>query len=214
MKKKISKRSVKIGIVRKADMSTGPANMEQQPQAAAKYIQYIPTEESPKALYSGFPQFPQRTGAERYLYFDVLCEADITGLTSRGYTPVVIGTMPRETERDHRAYLLALTQGMSDGTLPIDRDRLAAADLDMRAHGMLSRYSTGLTDDNKRRKTLECILTEWAPGRHAVHQSTVTDPAEVERFLRTKAGIAVLQPEEKRRKMKKRWTRKAKGSND
>ena len=161
-------------------------------------------------------RFPPRSGGPRRpIFFDWLPNAaTLLELVKRGYEPTHILSLPRDDERGHRTFLTVLTQAMSEGTIPADKNRLHAAELDMRAHGMLNKYGPADPGSSKRKQAVEDLLADWQRGRHSLGQSTVVDPVEVERMLRSKAGVLALLPEEKRGKMKHKWRRKSKGASE
>ena len=158
----------------------------------------------------------QNPGIKRQVFFDAMPNAATCAeLESRGYEPTHVLSLSRDDELGHRNFLLALSQGMAEGTIFPSKPRLQAAELDMRAHGMLNKYGPANMGMSKRRKTVEEHLEGWQKGHHALGQSTVMDPADVERMLRAKAGVFALTPKTEKGRIRKKWKRQARGvSND
>lgn len=133
---------------------------------------------------------------KRRVFFELLSESDAEELASRGYDPVVLMSLPRETERDHQNYLFALLQGMTEGTVPFNKQRLDAAELELKARKMfLADYApvgeaTAPTD-------IEAVWN-WEPSRHTIQgNTTIVTPENVDAAAR---------------KRQNNWDRKKKGA--
>ena len=167
------------------------------------------------ALLSCFP-LRQNYTTKRPVFFDRMPNvATVAELESRGYEATHVLSLNRDDEIGHRSFLLALSQGMSEGTIAPDKTRLQAAELDMRAHGMLNKYGPPNAALSKRKRTVEEHIESWQKGHHALGQSTVMDPRMVEQMLREKAGVlSGLQPAGKAGKLKHRFKRKTRGTTE
>ena len=182
-------------------------------KAAAEAPQLDVTPTGDAVLLSRYPRIKNAT--PRPVYFDSMPSADtVIKMTANGYAPIALMSMPRDDERDHKNFLFALAQGMAEGTINADKDRLHATELDMRAHGMLSKYGPRDMSASKRKQSVEDVLIGWQKGRHALGQSSVVDPAAVELMLRERAGLRPLQEIAKAGKLKLKWKRKTRGTSE
>lgn len=162
-------------------------------------------------------KFPQRQNPtnKRLLYFEYIEATELEALALRGYTAVHLASLPRETEADHKAYLMALTQGMAEGTITADRSRLDAVELDLRAHGMLNKDVTHTEVDRERDKTVEELLQSFEKrSRHVLFTTTIQDPKVVEAFLMKEAGLAKAADSGPEKITKRMWRRKRKGAEE
>ena len=165
------------------------------------------------ALLAYFPARQNYT-TKRPVFFERMPNiATLATLDERGYEPTHILAINRDDELGHRNFLLAMSQGMAEGTIPPSKERLTACELDMRAHGMLNKYGPANASLSKRKQSVEAQLESWQKGHHALGQSTVMDPRMVENLLREKAGIiSGLREVPKSGKLKHRYRRKTRGT--
>lgn len=128
-------------------------------------------------------QFPDRSqlGKPRPLFFDrSLTPQDKAILKARGYVPNVLMEMNRETDRENQDYLFALLQGMTEGTIPVDKARLAAAELELKARQMLHAGFTPAPESKEETKDLEAIWN-WNPSRHTLQGNTTVVDTSVKK---------------------------------
>jgi hypothetical protein len=86
--------------------------------------------------------------------------------------------LPRETIRDHQEYLFALLQGMTEGTITYDKQRLEAAELELKARQMLRADSNIVNLETTSKLTLD--PWQWEPSRHTIQgNTTIVDPSKV-----------------------------------
>jgi hypothetical protein len=151
----------------------------------------------------------------RRLYFEYITPDEAANLRAKGYDPVVLFSLPRTTEAEHKAYLLAISQGLSDGTIQLKKGRLDALELEMRAHGMLNKEISSSGDELKRTSLIEDLLTKFGKkgDRHVLFQTTITDPRVVESLLLKEAGLIKVNPKEAG-KVKRKWKRPLRGRDE
>jgi hypothetical protein len=125
--------------------------------------------------------FPPRIETTpRKVFFDELCDADASELTYRGYDAVRIMSLPRDSVADHQNYLFALLQGMSEGTIVVNKHRIEAAELEMRVRKMLNKDSSLLTTTAAVSGDLDSVW-DWTPSRNTLQgNSTVVDPRRID----------------------------------
>lgn len=151
-------------------MRTGEEEPEQQVE-----------EVTPEAKFS---RFPSRGGQPRRVFFDELSTEDAALLASRGYEPTVLMVMPRDTARDHQDFLFGLLQGMTDGTIAYDKQRIDAAELELRARHMLNRESTLSRASNRDDSDLADVWN-WERGTNTLQgNTTFTSPSEIQAFVK------------------------------
>lgn len=112
------------------------------------------------------------SGRRRRVYVDNL-PADVRELlTARGYEPVELMALPRETEPDQLTYLRAKLQAYEERTVWASEEDRKRLELEARAWGMLGARTRQLnvnvdagTDDIMR-------LLDWDSGRHTLSGNT------------------------------------------
>ena len=91
----------------------------------------------PKDISERFPKLPE-SQAIRRVYFDILDAASAIALTKNRYEPVHIMAMPVGTVEQRREQLAAVLQGLADGTIDGDSQRLKGLELALKTLGMLT----------------------------------------------------------------------------
>ena len=84
-----------------------------------------------------FPPVPEES-RPRKLYFDALDVGSIIKLESLGYAPRIIASMPTTTPEERRIQLSGVLQGLSDGTIEGNTQRLKGVELALKTLGMLT----------------------------------------------------------------------------
>lgn len=137
------------------------------------------------------PRDPKIQGVRR-VYFDVLDPTNKGLLEQRGYAPILLFELPRDDDDQHKEYLYALAQGMSEGTIPADRQRIAACELEMRARKMLTAKEV---KRSKKEGVLETekLLDAFGGSRHA-HKETTRAAVEASLGLVDEAEKAPEKP--------------------
>jgi hypothetical protein len=118
-----------------------------------------------------FAEFPP-ISTPRNVYFTALESYDRDHLRQRGYAPFVLMELPRATDEDHKAYLLALAQGMADGTIIATTARLNACELEMKARKMLLQKEVVVGKTKKTRSTEE-LLASFGKSHHGFTSTTM-----------------------------------------
>ena len=151
----------------------------------------------------------------RRLYFEYITPDECANLRAKGYDPVVLFSLPRTSEVEHKNYLLAFSQGLSDGTVHCSKGRLDALELEMRAHGMLNKEVSSSGDEQKRASLVEDLLTKFGKkgDRHVLFQTTITDPQVVEALLLKEAGVVKVEKKADG-KVKRKWKRHLRGRDE
>jgi hypothetical protein len=108
----------------------------------------------------------------RPIFFEDLDQASKGWLVENNYLPRILFELPRVTEEDHRAYLMALSQGMAEGTIPVSHQRLKACELEMRARKMLLPREAPVTK-TRLELTTEQLLDNFGKSRHGFNKTTM-----------------------------------------
>ena len=126
----------------------------------------------------------------RKIIFDHLPPQDVGELERRGYRVLILRTMPRETPTDSIQWLLALLQGVTDGTVELSKARAEATFLDMKARGLFNRGDA--TINLKVQAVGEDVksILSWGESRHTLDgNTTITDPKQIEELARRALGV-------------------------
>ena len=126
--------------------------------------------QSQEQLQTVLLRFPP-TQSKRAVYFDVMDAALREALVMQGYRPKLLMELPRESEEDSRAYLLALAQGMSEDTIFASKERLNACELEMKARKMLTAKELPATK-TRSEESVESILATWTSSHHSGREPT------------------------------------------
>jgi hypothetical protein len=124
-----------------------------------------------------FPKIVAGQG-KRKLFFDSIESGIAKDLRLRGYEPIVLRTLPRETEDDRRTYVKAALQGIEDGTIYRTKEGVAALRLDMQNLGMLDKHDTSTVYNLHAHASIR-ELWDWGDSRHTLHSGTSVDPREI-----------------------------------
>jgi hypothetical protein len=100
-------------------------------------------------------------------------------LAGRGYNPIELMTLPRETVDDHRQYLLARCQGMAEGTIMFSDDDRKVLELEMRTYGMLNPTSTSMSIQVKCNAEDINSMMNWTASRHTLANNSTSIAAEL-----------------------------------
>ena len=126
--------------------------------------------------------------ATRTLYFEFLNEEDRAALEKKNFCPVITFEMPRESEGDHQNYLMALLQGMTDGTIEYSKGRLESAELEMKARQMLGKDFRMIESGEVKNNVEE--LWNWGQSRYTIQgNSTIVDPRAVDQASKMKEKV-------------------------
>lgn len=114
-------------------------------------------------------RFPAlRNSSRRTIYVSGLGDKEREALELRGYGPVELMTLPRETEQDHADYVRAKLQAIEEGTVLADEEDRKRLELEARAYGLLDpkrrQMSVNINADSA---SIDKLL-EWDSGRHTL----------------------------------------------
>lgn len=139
---------------------------------------------SPEESAALFERFPDRGGrTPRKVFFECLSDDERVIIEARGYEAVVLMAMPRQTAHDHQEYLFGLLQGMTDGTIQFDKQRIDAAELELRARHMLNKDSA-LSRASNRDDAVLAEVWNWESSHHTLQgNTTFTNPDEIQSFV-------------------------------
>lgn len=127
-----------------------------------------------------FDKFPQREGQPRKVFFDSIERAEIDALRKLGYEAVLLMSLPRDTIQEHQTYLFGLMQGMTEGTITVDKDRISAAELELKARHMLNKDSV-ITPTSAIKQDDLLEFWKWNPSRHTLQgNTTIVDPRAID----------------------------------
>lgn len=130
-----------------------------------------------------WPEVPQES-RPRKVIFDTLRQVDAEALQSRGYDVVLLRLMPRRSDVEDQQYLITLMQGVSDGTVALDKGRSEALSAELRARQLGGKKELKRRDGAAKTDDVRQILA-WQDSRHRfTENTTMLDPADVQRFLR------------------------------
>ncbi len=127
--------------------------------------------------------FPQvRSTYPRKLYFDSVPAADDKALRKRGYDPVVLRSIPRDTKDANEEYIRALLIGVQDGTITRTKEAMSAVKLDMTTRGMLEKNDIRTELQIQIGASIEDVkqLWEWKESRHSLQgNTTMVKPEQI-----------------------------------
>jgi hypothetical protein len=129
-----------------------------------------------------FPAIPQPFQPNRELVFERLTPAEIETLTQRGYKPIILLWLPRTTPSEEVEYLRRFMQGVTEGTVVIDKVRLEGLWFEMKSRGLLDK-SAGLTVRVAASAGELRDLLDWKETQHRIGVTTMVAPEKVAAFL-------------------------------
>lgn len=116
-------------------------------------------------------EFPH-VGFERKLYVRGLDPKIALELMDRGYVPIELATLARETADDQVLYLLAKAQAIEERTIVTDPEERKCLELEMRAYGLLDKKSMALSlNVNADADELDGLLG-WGKSRHTLAENS------------------------------------------
>lgn len=122
-----------------------------------------------EALLEVLATVPRKNGKRR-LYVRK-CDPTLIGQFKRkNYDVVDVLTMSRSTAPENVAYLLALTQGIEEGTIAANAAQMKALELDLKIHGLLDKITKTFNLGNTAHENVDEAM-KWAPSRHATTAS-------------------------------------------
>lgn len=135
-------------------------------------------------LDTTFPELPEGS-VPRKLYFKALAPARAKALRERGYDPVVLVTLPRQTPQDDQAYLKALGMGLLDGTIEMEKDLAPVLRLLFTEAGLVDKGARGASQGPSKPQTGSVKdLLSWGTSRHTIDQSTIQTGKQRKRRLK------------------------------
>ena len=155
-------------------------------------------------LSDRFPQLPD--GVTRKLYFDAIDAKWLSILESRGYRPIMIMTMPIDTADGRKEQLTGVLQGLADGTITGESQRLKGVELALKTLGMLTDTHRDVKSATRQpESTIEMINALKNTSGNTLHGSgkVVDQKALLEQYSNA--------PKETKAKGKLRATRKVGG---
>lgn len=127
-----------------------------------------------RRLANALPKMLARRRGERKIYVSQCPDPLFAQMRLKGYDVVDTMTMPRNKTNDHISYLLAFTQGVSEGTIEVGPSQMRALELDMKARGLLDKatktFNMGDTEFSSVKEALG-----WTDSRHATSASLDLD---------------------------------------
>lgn len=108
----------------------------------------------------------------RVVYFDELGTDEKDFLEARGYSPIILNSLPRNTDREEQDYILAKLQAIEEGTIIADKEQVKVLELQMKAHSMLRQESTRVNVDVKTNKEDIKELLDWGHSRHTLRTNS------------------------------------------
>lgn len=116
----------------------------------------VPLENRPRALYFNKPLLP----------------LDALVLQTRGYAPTVTFTLPRRTDGENQLYLLAVAQGVEEGTISLREESQDMLETEMKSAGLLTNKTiTTRVNVNVLQDGIQKVLA-WGESRHTLHNNT------------------------------------------
>ena len=117
-----------------------------------------------------FPEVPKAV-RPRLLYFSRLTLLDAELLKQRGYEPVLLLHLPRSSDVEEIAYLMAKVQGIEEGTIFASDAEVHALELEMKAYNLLAQKHIVMRFDNREKqkgKSLDEVMSTWTKSRHTL----------------------------------------------
>lgn len=122
--------------------------------------------EAPAEVSPAVQALPDIRPAVTDIFVETLSAADKAHLEAKGYRITYLASMPRTTDVETRAWLLARAQASAEGFAPNDKDSKAALELAMRAHGLLDSKRPAVTYRAKNIEEAKELLN-WDESRHS-----------------------------------------------
>lgn len=109
--------------------------------------------------FSPWDEFPSALIKGREIFVAGLSNGERTVLEKKGYEVVDVIQLPRTNDQEHQRAIEGWLQGMSEGTIPMDRERRLSLELEARARGQLVQRSMKVDVSLKvGAKTMEDLL--------------------------------------------------------
>jgi len=146
----------------------------------------------------------------RTIVFDRFTDQQAALLKNKGYQPVALISLPRSTKVDNIRWMKYILQGVSDGTVELDKARSEAVTLEMKMRGLLTGKEQNVDDDGiVADDSLESIF-DWTQSKHQLEGTTTT--VSLDDAMRFKSRMEELSRQAevdqykrpKRKKVKKR----------
>lgn len=91
--------------------------------------------------FSPWDEFPSAEIKGREIFVAGLSRGERTVLEKKGYVVVDVIQLARTNDQEHQRAIEGWLQGMSEGTIPMDRERRLSLELEARARGQLVQRS-------------------------------------------------------------------------
>lgn len=115
---------------------------------------------------SKFPKL--KSGSNRTIYVSGLSDDDRLTFELRGYCPVELMSLPRDSEQDHCNYVRAKLQAIEEGTVFADEEDRKRLELEARTYGLLDPKRRQISVNvNAESATIDKLL-QWDSGRHTL----------------------------------------------
>lgn len=139
----------------------------------------------PKRLDLAFWPLVPMDARPRDLVFDALHAEDVDALKRRGYNPILLVTLPRRNAAEQQEWRLRVMQGVTEGTVVLDKSRSEGLYYDLKTHGHLDkRQFSGEEKASVDPVDLKAALN-WGQSRHTfAGNTTLVPPEEVAEFVR------------------------------
>lgn len=145
--------------------------------------------------FSNWPTLPGKGG--RTLFVAGARDIDTTTLRAKGYDVVDVLQLPRTNDGEHHYAIEAWLQGMSEGSIPMDREKRLSLELEARARGLLVNRSMKVDVAVKvSEKSLEELLSGPRAGRFTLNGASAR---QIERAARAAVtpGVTLNEEDEK-----------------
>lgn len=122
--------------------------------------------------FTNFPDLPNESS--RTLYVRGLERDEEALLRTKGYNPVDVLSLPRNTDSDNRHAIMCWITGMAEGSICMDAERRKTLELEARAYGMLINRSMRLEAKGQLEpETIEELLN-LGRSTHTLQSSTLS----------------------------------------
>jgi hypothetical protein len=125
-----------------------------------------------------YPPVPKKY-RPREVYVDTIDPKTSKALKLKGYDPVALCVLPRNTPAEEQHYLRCKARGIEEGTIEADTHQMSMLRLLFKSAGLLDESRGGAsigseTDMVERLSGIEELLADFEVSRHTIDQSTIS----------------------------------------
>jgi hypothetical protein len=138
------------------------------------------------------PEIPPGYPRGRELVFMHLTDAELETLKARGYVPICLYWLARNTPAEELEYLRRFMQGVAEGTVQTTKAQLEGLWFEMKSRGLLEKYGA-LTQSQSVALSvgdLRAVLS-WKDTPHRTGATTMVAPEKVAAFLEQAAAARI-----------------------